>query len=918
MAEYVDFHYMPLEGKITGKQVLKQTEDAINDLGQHVYEIDIDNELIQEAIDTSNQAIDTAEAALSAVTTNRAMWFNTVAEMKASDIALGITAATRGKGVFNDGDGAFYAVREIKGGDVDSDDTVFLDNGNVAERIKQFNLVAKGNNIVYVDNVASLRTSDAVVGLVYGTKGYYTDNDCGDGLYVIRTAQQTDVDNGGSIIILDNGNVAELLLGETINVHQFGAKGNANYQDLVSGSFYENVSLTGAVIAKYYNNMDNSGVEKWYANATFTDEGLYEKGAEHYYSATATEAVYEDNLTNKWYVSASFTTEGIYYDNVDALAWYVSATFTDEGIYEYDGKHWYDAEHTIEAPYYDNVADKWYVTAEYTDLAPYHDNIADKWYVSAVYSDEGTYTYDDKYWYITDGVLAPYCDNTATPNKWYVSAIYTNQANCRMNNNYYYGATFSTPANDDTVAIQNAINTHIPIELRNGHGYIVTSFTIYHGFKLIGNGGRLQRPNLHIAPYNYTDNQIKWLRMFDCRASIIGSNVEDRTIEFRDVDIDCNSWYIWNKSSPYQYEQGVIFYLNGQSAHHLKILFDNVHFSNHYASNISVQNYCDVVITKSYSWDCFKGIATVVGGSGSIKISDTTVDSRFNWVAFWHEPNGSTTGTSEYVNINNCYFSGILQGLAEAHSTTIIANTTLYITRFDDDMTIAPRTDAVYMLTNCSIICPEYSSFTIKLRGRGSIIINGCDIKGAGFLCKYSTANDYTTNIMISGCKIHESKTGVLCDATGAFNIAVSDCEFRNITDRVFGASLVYGAATFNRFIITNCLIDTTGYVVYLEKNGGKMPVFNGGNDVINPDNRGIFIYGKNKIFMKNEYWSVPVKVSKYRSGNSWVAVGFGYRMTYVTEAPTFVGINNIDHAQLTVSPYTKYSYVNNAWVADA
>ena len=74
MSEYVDFHYMPLEGKITGKQVLKQTEDAINDLGEHVYELDIDERRIDEAVEKSEQAIETADAALSAVTTDRAVW----------------------------------------------------------------------------------------------------------------------------------------------------------------------------------------------------------------------------------------------------------------------------------------------------------------------------------------------------------------------------------------------------------------------------------------------------------------------------------------------------------------------------------------------------------------------------------------------------------------------------------------------------------------------------------------------------------------------------------------------------------------------------------------------------------------------------------------------------------------------------
>ena len=34
-------------------------------------------------------------------------------------------------------------------------------------------------------------------------------------------------------------------------------------------------------------------------------------------------------------------------------------------------------------------------------------------------------------------------------------------------------------------------------------------------------------------------------------------------------------------------------------------------------------------------------------------------------------------------------------------------------------------------------------------------------------------------------------------------------------------------------------------------------------------------------------------------------------------EAPTssFIGLNNIDFVQLTIAPYTKYQYINDAWV---
>lgn len=231
MSEYVDFHYMPLEGKITGKQVLKQTEDAINDLGNHLYDLDIDEGRIDEAVEKSEQAIETAESALSAVTTDRSVWKNTIADMKATNIEVGVTAATRGKTLYNDGDGAFYVVRQEKSGDVEGEDTVFLDNGNVAERLKQFNFIAKGNNIIYVESVASLREADAVIGNVYGTTGYYSANDGGASIYTIRAKDVADVDDGGSIIFLDNGNVAELITDGIVNVKQFGAYGDGTHDD---------------------------------------------------------------------------------------------------------------------------------------------------------------------------------------------------------------------------------------------------------------------------------------------------------------------------------------------------------------------------------------------------------------------------------------------------------------------------------------------------------------------------------------------------------------------------------------------------------------------------------------------------------------------------------------------------------------
>ena len=70
------------------------------------------------------------------------------------------------------------------------------------------------------------------------TLGYYEINDGGQGEYYIREKNNSDIDDGGSKIIIDNV-VAELIIkNNTINVKQFGAKGDANYWNNVDGNYY--------------------------------------------------------------------------------------------------------------------------------------------------------------------------------------------------------------------------------------------------------------------------------------------------------------------------------------------------------------------------------------------------------------------------------------------------------------------------------------------------------------------------------------------------------------------------------------------------------------------------------------------------------------------------------------------------------
>ena len=64
------------------------------------------------------------------------------------------------------------------------------------------------------------------------TLGYYESGDGGGANYIITDTQST-VDNG-SVIALSNGKYAKLILDETFNIKQFGAKGDDNHDDTMS------------------------------------------------------------------------------------------------------------------------------------------------------------------------------------------------------------------------------------------------------------------------------------------------------------------------------------------------------------------------------------------------------------------------------------------------------------------------------------------------------------------------------------------------------------------------------------------------------------------------------------------------------------------------------------------------------------
>lgn len=86
--------------------------------------------------------------------------------------------------------------------------------------------------IGYYNSVDEMRKSEtAIVGRPCVTLGYYEPNDGGGAVYIIRQKKESDVDDGGSVLFLNNGNAAELLIDGAVNVKQFGAKGDNSADD---------------------------------------------------------------------------------------------------------------------------------------------------------------------------------------------------------------------------------------------------------------------------------------------------------------------------------------------------------------------------------------------------------------------------------------------------------------------------------------------------------------------------------------------------------------------------------------------------------------------------------------------------------------------------------------------------------------
>lgn len=95
-------------------------------------------------------------------------------------------------------------------------------------------LSVEADRYVVFNNVAAMKAADLPAGYNTRTLGYHDINDGGAGTYSIRGKVAGETEDGGSVIFLENGNVAELIIIDEVNINQFGAVGDDVTDDNVA------------------------------------------------------------------------------------------------------------------------------------------------------------------------------------------------------------------------------------------------------------------------------------------------------------------------------------------------------------------------------------------------------------------------------------------------------------------------------------------------------------------------------------------------------------------------------------------------------------------------------------------------------------------------------------------------------------
>lgn len=224
-------------GDVT-KEFLGATEatqailEQVNDILTEVQELKTE---LNRQIATTNETLTTAlQAANEAMTSAQSInirTFNSVEEMKASNtLKAGALAKTQGFSKNNDGGGAEYLIVDSVGENIVDEISVITLKNNL---YGVYLVTDARNRIVVFNNLSDMKKNTKIkAGYTLKTLGYYNIDDGGEAEYTVVTNILEDLTpDDGSVIQLQNNLYAKLLMNDDVNVHQFGAKGDAETDD---------------------------------------------------------------------------------------------------------------------------------------------------------------------------------------------------------------------------------------------------------------------------------------------------------------------------------------------------------------------------------------------------------------------------------------------------------------------------------------------------------------------------------------------------------------------------------------------------------------------------------------------------------------------------------------------------------------
>ena len=481
---------------------------------------------------------------------------------------------------------------------------------------------------------------------------------------------------------------------------------------------------------------------------------------------------------------------------------------------------------------------------------------------------------------------------------------------------------------DDTQSIQNAINSGFPVRFASGKTYIVTGLSIPHGIYIDGNGATIKRPNLKTEPYNWTDTQISWGRMF----AFTGQNTNDKVTVFRNIKIDGNAFEMWQESDGPKYEHATFIPITSNASYRARVIIDGCIFMNNYSSAISVQGYSDLTLTNCICKNCSLGIVTFVGVGSKMMASNLFI---YNDYDSFYGINIEINSNSYYesarsdVYLSNVYAEGNTKlcamtgggslnvkglyacklsgknyidsaGMANISDSEFHLKSTAKLFLRPSGGSYAPAHNCIFNFNNVTFECDDETSVVSPVNVRTEGVQYDTLRLNVNFInCLFKNLNRAISVINVS-LKINASYT-------------FSKCKFLDINNAVLGPTDSSGYGVFGKATFDSCIfdIDTDAYIVRdMYPTAGYNSLYFYGRNIIEKENNGLYLKGNDNYYVvfDNQYWEHGNTVA-FSGG---VAKALGTRIRVLDETPSGVAFNDCDIAYVNG---TKYVYTNNSWV---